>query len=279
MQSIVWSFFCVFLTGLLDSLKVWYPISLLWFSTSTWQKFRKIIVLDISVLLISIYYIVFVAGWFPGVWLIFRGAFVIFWEIPCFAFLFYFNNKWSSEIISQICAKKYSTTTTNSNSNSVSFQKNYSESLYGSYLVFLCYVGIVFADLVIHWYWLRCLVLFLGYSWLSAYHAFEKRLVYKGYTLRQRIDFFQRRWLYFLGYGAVWGVVYASPWPYRLLYTLYFIMENLGALKTVNITPQKFEPLVTLPIFSFAVGVGDWLLDNLLLGPNFKNEPQPHELQ
>ena len=109
---------------------------------------------------------------------------------------------------------------------------------------------------------LRIGILYLGYAWLFAFSLFETRLIYKGYTLQQRITFLQRRWLYFLGYGTVWSLLYLFG-NYSVMYSLYHNLTNIMILNTIHLTPKKFDLLVSMPIFGVVRQLSDWIVSAL----------------
>jgi etoposide-induced 2.4 mRNA len=46
-------------------------------------------------------------------------------------------------------------------------------------------------------------VSFILMCWIYAYYSFEYGWIHKGWTVDQRIAYFERHWAYFLGFGTL----------------------------------------------------------------------------
>lgn len=235
----------VYFKGILDSLKIWYPIQLIWTSTNIRHTLGASLIVNFVVFFTNYYYLYVIPIWYPKVWLYFGYVYLVLWYIPCYVGIVYLNHQWSTHMVTRLCQKKYG-------------EQKYAnaETAYGMFLVYLFQLVIALINTALVWNWVKLLVTFFTQSWLAAFCLFETRLIYKGYSLNQRIEFFQRRWLYFLGYGTVWGLMYLCL-PYRIMYSLYYSISGIMILNTINITPLKFDQLVSLPIFGIANFVGD----------------------
>jgi hypothetical protein len=242
----------ILFTGILDSLKFWYPIHLIIGSSRIKRIFVISFILNFLIFSINFYYSIIVSNWYPEFWNTFYWIFLILWEIPCFIVATYVNHYYGGQLTELICKKKYDVTQRTT-------KQSVSEMVYGTLLIYSTYVMLMVINSTIDWIWLKYIISYLGYSWLIAYYLFEPRMVYKGYTLKQRISFFQHRWLYFLGYGSIWGVLYIS-YPYRILYSLYYCVMNLLVLNTIHLVPLKYDYIESIPIFGITGSFTDYLL-------------------
>ena len=127
------------------------------------------------------------------------------------------------------------------------FWENISEHIYGFVLI-LCYV----VQITLITFLLR--VLFSGLigliaskiynivciSLLFSWTVFEPKLIKEGQDLFQRIYYFEKRWLYFLGYGLPLSVVYTNL-PWKLGIGIWFLGLMFLSVRAILVKPQKFK--------------------------------------
>jgi etoposide-induced 2.4 mRNA len=242
----------IFLFGIWDSLKIWYPLHLLVRSSTIRKIFSIAFFINALVFVVNLYYFVYISSWYPNFWQYFTIIFLILWEIPCFVITIFINYYYGNQLMELVYKKKYTTITR-------STKQIASELVYGRILIYSTHLLLFLVNLTIRWTFVTTIVSYIGYSWLTAYYLFEPRLVYKGYTLKQRISFFEHRWLYFLGYGSICAICYLI-YPYRIMYSLYYSVTNLLILNTVNLIPLKYDKLESIPIFGITGSFTDYIL-------------------
>jgi hypothetical protein len=245
--------FYVFLNGFVDSLKILYPMHLIWKSSRIKKVVGMSFLFNFCIFLVNVYYFYFVCNWFPSTWYFVKWIVFVIWEIPAFATTIYLNRKWCGDLIKMICEKKYG----NSKQKFV-----YAEIAYGTVLVYIFHSIILLLSVSVSSEYISILIKFLGNSWLTAFYLFETRLIYKGYSLNQRIVFLQRRWLYFLGYGTIWGIINLIL-PYKIFYSLNYQLTNLMILNSIHLKPIKYKKIISLPIFGIVNSITEYFL-NLL---------------
>jgi hypothetical protein len=246
--------FYVFFKGVFDSLTLYYPLHL----TASSSRIRNLLVVsficNVIVYLVNIYYLIYVAQWFPDVWNWFKIVFAIMWEIPIYAMLVYYNRKWTSQMTQLVCKKRYGDSKS---------KQPYLEMLYGVFLIYIFQGLLLFLSSALSWEIPRKTVLFFGRSWIASFCLFEPRLIYKGYSLQQRIHFLHRRWLYFLGYGAIWAIGHA--WlNYRIWYPSFLFLAGFVSINTIHITPQKSQLLESVPVFSVINNLAEKIIESVL---------------
>lgn len=238
--------------GIRDSLSPQYPLHLLWTS----RKIKKIIGISVAfnflIFLYNVYYTYFVKSWYSYSWQWIYPIYFVLWVVPSFSAALFLNSNWSSELANLVCKEKYGQQPQSGSQNS------YIETMYGTFLIYIFHAMLGVIKWTISVSIIRIPVLFMGYAWLSGFYLFETRLIYKGYTLPQRIEFLQRRWLYFLGYGTPLALIYMI-FPYNIVYTMYYLLSDLMVLNTIHLQPKRYETLVSLPIFGIVKSFTDWL--------------------
>jgi hypothetical protein len=254
----MWIFLNILLKGILDSLKIWYPIHLIIRSSRIRTILLSSFILNFVIFSVNYLYFVTIFNWYPNFWKTFYWIFVIFVEIPCFGLTTYFNHNYARKLTELIFEKKYE-----NNNNVIQQQREteqiISEFIYGTMLIYLTQFILIIVNVLIEWNALRTIISYFGYSWLMSYYLFEPRMIYKKYALHQRISFFHHRWLYFLGYGSIWGIMYIL-YPYRILYSVYYFIMNLLILNTINLNPSKYDYIESIPIFGLTGSLTNYIL-------------------
>ncbi|CAG8831098.1 28013_t:CDS:2, partial [Racocetra persica] len=76
------------------------------------------------------------------------------------------------------------------------------------------------------------IISFMYFCWIYAYYSFEYKWINQGWSLEQRIGYFEERWSYFAGFGFMFTVItffvdqFLSAGVFALLFPLYIIMAN-----------------------------------------------------
>lgn len=259
--------FDVFVGGIRDSLSPQYPLHQLWESSRIKKIIGTSLAFNSIVFIYNVYYTYFVGAWYPSAWQWFYPIFYVTWVIPSFTAALFLNSMWSSQLANLVCETKYGAAGATASSVSDPRQANkqakqqqyaYIEFMYGTFLIYIFHAMLGLVKLGVSLSIIRLPILYLGYAWLSGFYLFETRLIYKGYTLPQRIEFLQRRWLYFLGYGTPLALIYMI-FPYDIVYTLYYLLSDLMVLNTIHLQPKRYEKLVSLPIFGVVQSFTNWL--------------------
>lgn len=261
----------VFFGGLIDGMRPQYSLHLLWKSSNVKHIIGMSLLFNSFIFLYNVYYSYCVAIWYPAVWNWIYPFYFVLWVIPSFSAALILNSRWNNKIAKLVCKEKYG--------ESKNPDINYIESIYGTFLIYIFHLFLIFVDWGIAFWPLRLLILYAGYAWLTAFYLFETRLIYKGFKLPQRIEFLQRRWLYFLGYGTPLALMYMT-FPYHIVYTLYNVLSNLMVVNTIHLVPQRCDSLVSIPIFGIVKSFTNWLMivasDFLHRNHHYdQNQPQP----
>lgn len=239
----------VFFGGILDSLNPQYPLHLLWKSSNVKKIIGMSIVLNFLIFGFNVYYSYYVQYWYANLWKWIYPFYLTLWTIPSFAAALVLNSYWSGKLATLVCEQKYKTP---------KHEFGYIETMYGNFFIYIFHAMLASIKCSVSLQVLKYPILYVGNAWLSAFYLFETRLIYKGYTLPQRIEFLQRRWLYFLGYGTPLALIYLTL-PYNIVYTMYYLLSNLMVLNTIHLTPKKYENLVSIPVFGIVRAFTNWL--------------------
>ena len=239
----------VFFGGILDSLSPQYPLHLLGKSSQVKNIIGISVGFNFLIFVFNVYYSYYVSQWYQNTWNWFYPGYVIFWAIPSFTAALVLNATWSGQLAKLVCKEKYG---------EPKHQYGYIETIYGTFLIYIFHAMLTTVKYSVSVSVLRLPILYMGYAWLSGFYLFETRLIYKGYTLPQRIEFLQRRWLYFLGYGTPLALIYMIL-PYNTVYTMYYFLSDMMVLNTIHLKPKKYNNLVSLPIFGVVRSFTNWL--------------------
>jgi len=133
---------------------------------------------------------------------------------------------------------------------------------------------------------------FVLLSWLNAFYSFDYQWSLRGRRLEERIQFFERNWAYFLGFGSVCtlGTVFCSFFSgaaiLAAVYPLFILIacdaDPHQAFTKVLEAEQKAGrelPKIHLPIFQTATAMTSWVVER---GPHLLALPPwlwQHRLQ
>lgn len=104
---------------------------------------------------------------------------------------------------------------------------------------------------------------FLHSCWLASMYCFEYRWVHLRWASNTRLDYFERHWLYFAGFGFPVSVVsflcprFVDAGVFALLFPLCILTATTAEPRAIKAGPA---PLRRLPIFSVAQAVCSRLL-------------------
>lgn len=242
----------LYFLGFIDSLRMWYPIQLLWSSNRIRGIFMESFKFNMFLLLVNCYFEYFALNYSnlpkSGWWFWTLG-----WSLPMWVCATLFNFRWNKRMAELLCKKKYQKTT------QLDVKQEIAQLIYGELLIFTFQILINLSYVTT--YYIRYVILFCGYSWLSSYYLFEKKYIYKGYSLSSRVRFFETRYVYFLGYGTLWSLMYLYL-PFSVSYMLYFLLSNFFSLNTINLSPQKGSDQY-IPIFRLSTIISEWLVSNI----------------
>lgn len=79
-------------------------------------------------------------------------------------------------------------------------------------------------------------------AWLFSWTVFEYKLIYQGYSLLNRISYFEKRWLYFLAFGLPFAFFYTLCNIYfsnYIKYVAWFTLLTFGTIRIVTSKPSK----------------------------------------
>lgn len=120
--------------------------------------------------------------------------------------------------------------------------KYISELLYGFLLSFAYYIQSVVIWYIVPTYFLSVLTSVILFSWTISWSVFEYRFIHANKDLFQRIRHFERRWLYFLGFGLPLSVLYHFlSRPISL--SIWFIAIAFLTLRAIVVKPLKSPKL------------------------------------
>ena len=126
--------------------------------------------------------------------LIYYGA----WVYPIYMFTFILNGQYYYEIASHAYNIQVGSAR--------GFQGDYDglvRLLSGeTYRLLLLGFGLMFSAASYTLPWVGPAVSFVWTCWINAFYCFEYRWTNRGWALRTRVEYFERHWAYFLGFGA-----------------------------------------------------------------------------
>ncbi|RHZ60299.1 hypothetical protein Glove_355g73 [Diversispora epigaea] len=152
----------------------------------------------------------------------------LFWVYPIFLLSFVLNAIWYQEIADRAYRLQYgqpiNSKLTYNRLIRVIAGEIYRAILFMNYLVVatIVYIVPIFGPLIS----------FMYFCWIYAYYSFEYKWINKGWTLEQRIEYFEERWSYFAGFGFTFTAItffvdqFLSAGVFALLFPLYIIMAN-----------------------------------------------------
>eukprot|EP01059_Diplonema_ambulator_P004769 TRINITY_DN14500_c0_g2_i1.p1 TRINITY_DN14500_c0_g2~~TRINITY_DN14500_c0_g2_i1.p1 ORF type:complete len:186 (+),score=63.49 TRINITY_DN14500_c0_g2_i1:524-1081(+) len=92
-------------------------------------------------------------------------------------------------------------------------------------------------------------------AWVYSFYAFAFRLNEQpDVTLPKKVAYFERRWMYFLGYGLLPVLLMSYVAAYDTFHAsiLYFVLLPIHSVLSVPTHPEKQQQATPLPIFYYA---------------------------
>ncbi|ORX94078.1 EI24-domain-containing protein [Basidiobolus meristosporus CBS 931.73] len=152
----------------------------------------------------------------------------LFWVYPIYCISFVLNSTWYQEIADRAYRLQVG--------KPEAVEKSYDSVLNGMveviYEAFLILNYLIFASLVHAIPIVGPFISFTYLCWLNAYYSFEYKWINKGWSLDQRLNYFEEHWAYFAGFGFP-GTICSFFFPsfinvgvFALLFPLFIIMAN-----------------------------------------------------
>ena len=114
-----------------------------------------------------------------------------------------------------------------------------SELIYGIVLSTAYFVQTVVLEAVIPIQAVRMIFSNIAFSWMISWGVFEYKLIYEGKDLFQRIRYFERRWLYFLGFGLPISVLYTCVFDWYTGMNVWYPIVMLLSFRAILSNPVK----------------------------------------
>lgn len=241
-----WHDFKVFCKGVQDGVNVIYPIELTWASSRVWKIMSAAMGLNLLFAILNVYF-----------WMLTRNdsmfvqQFVnVLWIFPVYGIVTLFNCKYQTQVLELIYKYKYSEKVYKDQ-----FKmsiKLVTELVYGALLM----IGLLIEIELVRTFMPIVPALFLLplHCWFFSFYICEFKLIYFGKDLHERIMYFERHWLYFLGYGLPLALVYTFL-PFALTCSIYVCWSTLLIINTVNIKPKLHKDIhrkiARIPVFCF----------------------------
>ncbi len=170
------------------------------------------------------------------------------WLIPMWCVCTVVTYKWYSKLWQQVYSKKQdlSISMNNIQQSNITGINSISNVIHGVLLSSIFIVQISVFD----WVLSRLFSSFVGtyytitnMSWLISWSAFEFRMIHEGMDIFQRVYYFERRWMYFLGYGLplsiIYNTIFSNVWKLGVC-AWYFGMLFMS-IRAIRSTPVKWE--------------------------------------
>ena len=103
---------------------------------------------------------------------------------------------------------------------------------------------------VIDWMLSRLLSSYIGVlytlvhiAWLISWNAFEFKMIHEGMDMFQRVYYFERRWMYFLGYGLPLSVIYTFLFSHtwKLGVCVWYFGMLFMSIRAILCEPDKMK--------------------------------------
>lgn len=247
------SFFNVFFKGLLDSLRFCYSIT----QISSSKRIKSLIKYPVIVSIINAVINITACSLFISDY--YQDAFLsLFWTVPVYILAVITNANYHTKILGLLYSEKDSQQNLRKKTKSLSNYQLITELVYGH----LVLVGFSIQIEVMKYFWLTSLpfigflfgfIQWLMYSWFFGFYIYEYKLIHNSLDIKKRVKYFEERWVYFLGYGFIFGTM--SYWlPFSISSSFYLLYLNLLIINTIHLRPVKNENIVMsklerLPIF------------------------------
>eukprot|EP00736_Rhodelphis_marinus_P007702 Rmarinus@m.17642 len=193
-------------------------------------------------------------------------SYSIMWLAPVYALSFILNTLWYNEIADEAFRLHYPKLRPRPN---VKFSAVLADEIYR-----LLLVGVYFLQLMIvgAMPYIGTFAGIVMFSWLNALYCFEYKWANQSWTLTRRCDYFEKHWIYFLGFGTpctiatyffptfLSGGIWALLFPFLIITAVVSRPVNHHAKQ--SILPNR------LPIFALAISVCSMFLSTYMVPDN-----------
>ncbi|CAG8547198.1 6137_t:CDS:10, partial [Dentiscutata heterogama] len=194
----------------------------------------------------------------------------LLWVYPIFILSFVLNAMWYQEIADR-AFRMYYGPPINSRRTYPRALKVMADEIYRA-LLFMNYL--IVATLVYVIPVIGPIISFMYFCWIYAYYSFEYKWINQGWSLEQRIGYFEERWSYFAGFGFLFTVItffvdqFLSAGVFALFFPLYIIMATNAIPMPRHDERSRFSSLVPyrLRIFWVAKKLNDKIIGSLHRG-------------
>ncbi|CAG8556633.1 19966_t:CDS:10, partial [Cetraspora pellucida] len=192
----------------------------------------------------------------------------LLWVYPIFVLSFVLNAMWYQEIADRAYRLYHGRPPINSNRTYPRALKVIADEIYRA-LLFMNYLMVATIVYVIPV--IGPIMSFMYFCWIYAYYSFEYKWINQGWSLEQRIGYFEERWSYFAGFGFMFTVItffvdqFLSAGVFALLFPLYIIMANNALPMPRHNENARFSSLVPyrLRVFWVAEKLNDKIIGGL----------------
>lgn len=193
----------------------------------------------------------------------------LLWVYPIFVLSFVLNAIWYQEIADK-AFRMYHGPPINSRRTYPSILNVMAGEIYRA-LLFMNYL--IVATLVYVVPIIGPIISFMYFCWIYAYYSFEYKWINQGWSLEQRIGYFEERWSYFAGFGFLFTVItffvdqFLSAGVFALFFPLYIIMAINAHPMPRNDESARFSSLMPyrLPVFWVANKLNNRIIGRLSL--------------
>lgn len=179
----------------------------------------------------------------------------VLWIYPIYCISFILNTVMYQEIADSALALRRS----QAPSNMPALDRLINEA----FRVLLNLVYIIEMDLIFYIPFIGPPLYFLHSCWLASIYCFEYRWVHLRWTSNARLDYFERHWLYFAGFGFPVSLVsflcprFVDAGVFALFFPLCLLTATAAEPKPLRALPT---PVRRLPVFVVVQGVSCYLL-------------------
>ncbi|KAI8051193.1 etoposide-induced protein 2.4-domain-containing protein [Syncephalis plumigaleata] len=184
-------------------------------------------------------------------------AYQILWVYPIYCLSFFLNSTWYQKVADHAyCLREGKSVNTQ-----ISFDRLVNRITDEVYRTLLFFNYLVFVSLIYTLPLIGPFASFIYTCWIAAFYSFEYDWINRGWTMDQRMDYFEAHWAYFAGFGFPCTIVtfffpqFVSSGVFALLFPVYVIMSNIAKpvprrrTRTISLSP--WMPY-RWPVFSIA---------------------------
>ncbi|RKP07618.1 etoposide-induced protein 2.4-domain-containing protein, partial [Thamnocephalis sphaerospora] len=179
----------------------------------------------------------------------------ICWVYPIYCLSFFLNSLWYQKVADHA----YRLREGRSASAQISYDRLVNRLTDEVYRALLFFNYVVFATMAYAIPLVGPLLSFAYACWIAAFYSFEYDWINRGWTMDQRMDYFETHWAYFAGFGLPSTAVtfffpqFVSTGIFALLFPVFVIMSNMARpVPRRRDNPQTLSAHIPrrLPVFS-----------------------------